>query len=82
MDVHTILILMLLQVVTLFCVVGVVAIVINLKRAVDRYASAGFNIEERLNSLNSTLYKIMNRDEFRNVLEGLKENKAKGSGPD
>jgi len=82
MDVHTILILMLLQVLTLFCVASVVVLLVNLKKAVDRNASAGWEIEDRLKSLSSTLYEITKRGDTKSLFEGLKENKAKGGEPD
>jgi hypothetical protein len=57
-DVHTILMLFILQILNLFCLAGVIIVVINLKRAVDRNASAGWEIEDRLKSISSTLYEI------------------------
>ncbi len=57
-DVHTTLILFILQFLNLFCLAGVTIVVINLKRVVDRNASAGWEIEDRLRSISSTLYEI------------------------
>jgi hypothetical protein len=73
MDVHTILILILLQILTLFSVVGVVVILVNLRRAVDRNVSAGWEIEDRLKSLSSTLYEIAKRGDTKSLIEGVKE---------
>ena len=81
MDVHTLFILILLQILTLFCVVGLVVLLVNLKGAVDRNGSAGREIEDRLKSLSSTLYEITKRGGTKSQFEGLKENKAKGGEP-
>jgi hypothetical protein len=78
MDVRTLFILIMLQVLTLFCVVGVVVISVNLKRAVDRNASAGWEIEDRLKSLNLTLREITKRGDTKSLFEGVKEDKASG----
>ena len=82
MDVHTLFILILLQILTLFCVVGVVVLLVNLRRVVDRNASAGREIEDRFKNLSSTLYEITKRGDTQSLFEGLKENRAKVGEPD
>jgi len=82
MDIHTLFILIILQIVTLACLAGVVVVLVNLKGAVDRNASAGWEIEDRLKNLNLTLHEITKRGDIKSVFEGLKENKPKGGEPD
>jgi hypothetical protein len=82
MDAHTLFILIMLQVLTLFCVAGVIVVLVNLKKAVDRNASAEWKIEDQLKNLGLTLYEITKRGDTKRLFERLKEDKAKGGEPD
>jgi len=81
MDIHVLQILITLQMLILAILAGVVVGLVNLKRAVDWNASAGWEIEDRLKNLSSTLYEITKHGDTKNLFEGLKENKAKEGEP-
>ena len=76
MDLHTLFILIMLQISILFCLADVVVVLANLKTAVDRNASADLEIKDRLKSLISTLHAITNTGNTK-TYPWLKENRAR-----